>query len=88
MRKGESRMKGDERILGKGDFVGTVLKATKNGKVKARSVLCYWGTWELGMSAVGISKKTEHRVLGGKRIRDVGPENRRRARDEAFGGGH
>ena len=25
--------------------------------VKARSVLCYWGTRELGMSAVGISKR-------------------------------
>jgi putative transposase len=24
---------------------------------KARSVLCYWGTRELGMSAIGISKK-------------------------------
>jgi len=27
MRNGESRMKGDERILGQGDFVETVLKA-------------------------------------------------------------
>ena len=27
--------------------------------VQARSVLCYWGTRELGMSAVGISKKVE-----------------------------
>ena len=26
-------------------------------KVKARSVLCYWGRRELGMSAVEISKK-------------------------------
>jgi putative transposase len=97
MRKGDSRMKGDERILGQGDFVETVLKAAqekldqksmiqslgydfewlvnretglfgltfkellRGGKqrrtVKARSVLCYWGTRELGMSAVGISKK-------------------------------
>lgn len=97
MRKGESRMKGDERILGRGDFVETVLKAAQEelerkhmlrargydfewlverviglfgltskelltgGKqrktVTARSVLCYWGTRELGMSAVGISKK-------------------------------
>ena len=97
MRKGESRMKGDERILGQGDFVETVLKAAQEnldrksriralgydfdwlvdrvlglfgltlnelltgGKqrrtVKARSVLCFWGTRELGMSAVGISKK-------------------------------
>ncbi len=97
MRKGESRMKGDERILGQGDFVETVLKAAQEnldrksriralgydfdwlldrvlglfgltfkelltgGKqrrtVQARSVLCYWGTRELGMSAVGISKK-------------------------------
>ncbi len=97
MRKGDSRMKGDERILGQGDFVEAVLKAAqekldqksmiqslgydfewlvnretglfgltfkellRGGKqrrtVKARSVLCYWGTRELGMSAVGISKK-------------------------------
>ncbi|RJQ56152.1 MAG: transposase [Desulfobacteraceae bacterium] len=97
MRKGESRMKGDERILGQGDFVETVLKAAQEdldrksiiralgydfdalvnrvlglfgltfnelltgGKqrrvVKARSVLCYWGTRELGMSAVSISKE-------------------------------
>jgi REP element-mobilizing transposase RayT len=97
MRKAESRMKGDERILGQGDFVETVLKAAREnldrksmtralgydfewlmdrvtglfgltskqlltgGKqrrtVKARSVICYWGTRELGMSAVGISKK-------------------------------
>jgi len=97
MRKAESRMKGDERILGQGDFVETVLKAAREnldrrsviqalgydfgwlmdrvtglfgltpkelltgGKqrraVKARSVLCYWGTRELGMSAIGISKK-------------------------------
>jgi hypothetical protein len=97
MRKGESRMKGDERILGQGDFVETVLKAAQEnldrksmiralgydfdwlvdrvlglfgltfkelltgGKqrrtMQARSVLCYWGTRELGLSAVGISKK-------------------------------
>jgi putative transposase len=97
MRQGESRMKGDERILGEGDFVATVLKAAQGnldqksmiraqrydfdwvvnrvsglfalsfkelltgGKqrrtVQARSVLCYWGTRELRMSAVGISKK-------------------------------
>ena len=97
MRNGESSMKGDERILGHGDFVETVLKAAQEnldrkssiralgydfdwlvdrvlglfgltfnelltgGKqrriVQARSVLCYWGTRELGMSAVSISKK-------------------------------
>ncbi len=97
LRKGDSRIKVDERILGQGDFVETVLKAAQEnldrksmiqslwydfdwlvnrvtglfgltfkelltgGKqrktVQARSVLCYWGTRELGMSAVGISKK-------------------------------
>lgn len=97
MRSGESRMKGDERILGHGDFVETVLKAAREnldrkyriralgydfdwlvdrvlglfdltfddlmtgGKqrraVQARSVLCYWGTREIGLSAVWISKK-------------------------------
>jgi hypothetical protein len=97
MRKAESRMKGDERILGEGDFVEAVLEAAREnldrksavqargydfewlmervtglfgltpkeivtgGKqpkaVKVRSVLCYWGTRELGLSAVEISKK-------------------------------
>jgi len=97
MRNDESRMKGDERILGQGDFVETVLKAAQenldrkyrirelgydfdwlvdrvlglfgltfkelltSGKqrkmVQARSVLCYWGTRELGLSAVSISKR-------------------------------
>ena len=97
MRNDESRMKGDERILGQGDFVESVLKAAQEnldrkskiralgydfdwlvgrvlglfdltfnelltgGKqrkmVQARSVLCYWATRELGMSAVAISKK-------------------------------
>ncbi|WP_155313723.1 transposase [Desulfosarcina ovata] len=97
MRKGESRIKGDERILGQGDFVDSVLQAAQEnldrkymllargydfqwlvervtglfgltskelltgGKqrktVTARSVLCYWATRELGMSAVAISKR-------------------------------
>jgi hypothetical protein len=97
MRKTESRMKGDERILGDGDFVEAVLETAQEnlnrkskiralgydiewlmdrvtslfdltpkelltgGKqrraVKARSVLCYWGTRELGLSAVEISKE-------------------------------
>jgi len=97
MRKSESRMKGDERILGEGDFVEAVLKAAcenldrksmirakgydfrwlmdrvaglfgltskeilTGGKqrraVRARSVLCYWGTRELEMSALEISKR-------------------------------
>lgn len=97
MRRGKDRMKGDERILGRGDFVESVLKSAREnlerrhvirargydfewllsrvadicgltprelltgGKqpksVMARSLLCYWGTRELGMSAVGISKK-------------------------------
>jgi len=90
-------MKGDERILGRGDFVESVLKSAQEnlerrhvirargynfewllsrvadkcgltprelligGKqrniVQARSLLCYWGTREFGMSAVGLSKK-------------------------------
>jgi putative transposase len=96
MRRSEDRMKGDERILGRGDFVESVLKSAQEnlerrhvlrargydfewllsrvtdicgltprelltgGKqrktVTARSVLCYWGTRELGMTAIGISK--------------------------------
>jgi putative transposase len=86
MRKDESRMKGDERILGQGDFVETVLKATKNGKGSERVMLLGdAGTWDERGRDI---EKTEHRVLDGKRIRDEGPANRRRARVEAFGGGH
>jgi plasmid maintenance system antidote protein VapI len=90
-------MKGDERILGEGDFVETVLKAAQKnlqrkyqlqaqgysfdwsvgrvarqlelepkdvlapGKyaqsVKARSLLCYWATRELGMTTVDLARK-------------------------------
>ena len=90
-------MKGDERILGDGDFVETVLKEAREslerkytlgaqgynfdwlvkhvakllnsetkdvlaqGKykqsVKARGLLCYWGTRELGMTTVELAKK-------------------------------
>ena len=97
LRKGFERIKGDERILGDGQFVETVLKdAQENlerkyrlkadgydfkwlvervarqlglgpqevlapGKypqnVKARSLLCYWATRELGMTTIELSKK-------------------------------
>ena len=96
LRKDDSRMKGDERILGQGEYVESVLKVAQEdfdrkylirargydfewlvervtdlyglttnelltgGKqrktVTARSVLCYWGTRELGMTAIGISR--------------------------------
>jgi hypothetical protein len=94
-------MKGDERILGEGDFVETVLKAAQEdlerkyklkaegysfdwlvrrvarqlelepkdvlapGKyvqsVKARSLLCYWGTRELGMTTVELATWDDNR---------------------------
>ena len=97
MRRGLERMKGDERILGEGDFVETVLKAAQEnldrksqleaagysfdwlvgrvalqleiepkevltpGKyaqsVKARSLLCYWGTRELEMTTVELARR-------------------------------
>ncbi|MGD8889526.1 MAG: transposase [Desulfobacterales bacterium] len=97
MRRGFERMKGDERILGEGDFVETVLRAAQEnidrksqleaagysfdwlvgqvarqleiepkdvlapGKyaqnVKARSLLCYWGTRELGMTTVDLARR-------------------------------
>ena len=38
MRKGESRMKGDERILGQGDFVEIVLKAVR-GNLDRKSMI-------------------------------------------------
>jgi putative transposase len=97
MRKGFDRIKGDERILGDGAFVESVLAAAQEDlerksrwqaggydfewlvqrvarqltiesedvlapgrysrNVKARSLLCYWGTRELGMTTVELSKK-------------------------------
>ena len=97
MRRGLERMKGDERILGEGDFVEKVLKAAQEnldrnsqlkaggysfdwlvlrvarqleiqpkhvlapGKyalnVKARSLLCYWATRELGMTTVELARR-------------------------------
>ena len=97
LRKGFERTKGDERILGDGQFVETVLKEAQEhlegkyrlktdgydfkwlvervagqlgldphevlapGKypqiVKARSLLCYWATRELGMTTIELSKK-------------------------------
>jgi REP element-mobilizing transposase RayT len=97
LRRSGGRMKGDERILGDGDFVETVLKAAQEklgrkyriqsqgysferlvehvaklfdikkeellsgGKypkiVQARSVVCFWGHRELGISTVELSKK-------------------------------
>ncbi len=97
MRRGFERIKGDERILGDGDFVETALKKAQEdldrksqleaagydfdwlvgrvarqlevepkvvlapGKyastVKARSLLCYWGTRELGMTTVELAKR-------------------------------
>jgi hypothetical protein len=97
MRRGCERLKGDERILGEGDFVETVLKAAQEkldrnsqleaagysfdwlvgqvarqleiepkdvlapGKyaqsVKARSLLCYWGARELGMTTVDLARR-------------------------------
>jgi len=97
LRRGEDRMKGDERILGEGDFVETVLKAAQEnfdrkyqlkaqgydfswlvervarlfnlnpkdvlspGKyphiVKARSLLCFWGVREFGMTTVDLAKR-------------------------------
>jgi putative transposase len=97
MRKGFERIKGDERILGDGQFVESVLKEAQEnlerkyrleaeghdfkwlvghvairlglrpqevlapGKypqtVKARSLLCYWATRELGITTVELAKK-------------------------------
>ena len=97
LRKSTTRMKGDERILGDGDFVEKVLTEAGEslerkykletqgydfdwlvkhvaqlldieprdvlvrGKykqtVKARGLLCYWGTRELGMTTVELAKK-------------------------------
>jgi len=97
MRRGMERMKGDERILGDGNFVETVLQAAQENleskyelkskgygfdwlvervallmnlepgdilsagkypqRVKAHSLLCYWGARELGMTTVALAKK-------------------------------
>ncbi len=97
MRRGFERVKGDERILGEGDFVETVLKEAQEDlerkyklkaagysfdwlvrrvarqlelepkevlapgkypkRVKARSLLCFWGTRELGMTTVELARR-------------------------------
>lgn len=97
MRRGIDRMKGDERILGDGNFVEYVLKTAQENlerkyelkaqgygfdwlvkrvarlmelepedilsagkypqRVRARSLLCYWGARELGMTTVALAKK-------------------------------
>ena len=97
MRRGMERMKGDERILGDGDFVASALHAARENlgrqyeltskgygfdwlvgrvallmniepgdivsagkypqRVKARSLLCYWGARELGMTTVALAEK-------------------------------
>jgi putative transposase len=97
MRRVEDRMKGDERILGRENFVESALKSARENfeqrhviqaigydfewllsrvtsicgltpgdllmgwkhrkTVLARSLFCYWGTRELEISAVEISKK-------------------------------
>lgn len=97
LRRSPGRMKGDERILGDGDFVDRVLRRSQEelerkyilkargydfawlakrvadvtglnvkevlapGKysqsVRARSLLCYWATRELGITTVELSKK-------------------------------
>ena len=97
LRKSAARIKGDERVLGDGDFVEKVLNEAREsldrkytleaqgydfdwlvkhvaklldiepkdvlarGKykqsVKARGLLCYWGTRELGMTTVDLAKK-------------------------------
>ena len=97
MRRGKERMKGDERILGDGNFVASALQAARENlegqyeltskgygfdwlvgrvallmniepgeivsagkypqRVKARSLLCYWGARELGMTTVALAAK-------------------------------
>ena len=97
LRKSTARTKGDERILGDGNFVERVLNEAREGlgrkykleaqgydfdwlvkhvamlldiepkdvlargkykqNVKARGLLCYWGTLELGMTTVELAKK-------------------------------
>ena len=97
LRKIKAYMKGDERILGDGDFVESVLRSCQDeyeqkhllktrgydfdavvdrvatalgidkgdalgsgrqpDRVKARSLLCFWASRELGMSMVELSKR-------------------------------
>ena len=71
MRNGESRMKGDERILGQGDFVETVLKAAQENldrKSKIRA-LGYDFDWLVGR-VLGLFGLTFNELLtGGKQRR-------------------
>ena len=121
LRKSDARMKGDERILGDGDFVETVLREAREslerkytleakgydiewlvkrvaklldiepedvlrrGKykqsVKARGLLCYWGTRELGMTTVELAKKLN---LAQPTISQAEMRGRQIAADEGF----
>ena len=73
MRKGESRMKGDERILGQGDFVESVLKADQENldrKSKIRA-LGYDFDW-LVDRVLGLFDLTFNELsTGGKQRRTV-----------------
>ncbi|BBO83381.1 hypothetical protein DSCO28_39470 [Desulfosarcina ovata subsp. sediminis] len=71
---------GEKIAQARGHYLEFVLAGGKQRKtVTARSVLCYWATRELGMSAVAI-KTTEHRCLDGQGVRGEGPADCRRAR--------
>jgi REP element-mobilizing transposase RayT len=72
MRKGESRMKGDERILGRGDFVETVLKTARENldrKSKIRS-LGYDFDWLVGR-VPGLFDLTFNELLTGGKQRKL-----------------
>jgi len=73
MRNGQSRMKGDERILGQGDFVETVLKAAQENldrKSRIRA-LGYDFDWLVGR-VLGLFDLTFNELLtGGKQRRMV-----------------
>ena len=121
MRKGFERIKGDERILGGGQFVETVLKEAREelerkrqlqaggygfewlvdcvalrlgldtvdvlapGKypqsVRALSLQCYWGTRELGMTTVELSRKLN---LAQPTISQAARRGRQIARDQGL----
>ena len=63
MRNGESRMKGDERILGQGDFVETVLKAAQEN-LDRKSIIRSWDTtltrWWIECSVYSVLLSTSY----------------------------
>jgi putative transposase len=68
MRRSDIRVKGDERILGDGDFAETVLKAAKEDLDRKYEIQagCYSFEWLIGRVATLIGISPKDIFMGGK----------------------